>query len=499
MSEAQLFIFFCLLGAAFHTFWEAALKIITILKSTKQEYIMAQLSQKDSTYRDFALQGNMFSVVLKVGIPLAIFQVINSLFNLLDGLMAANISSVAVSTVTYLAQILYVVQALGVGLAAGSAIKISEAYGRGDYDLVKTQVSSLLALCALIAVLCSFVLPFSGHILHFFGTPESFIALGTTYFNITLVSSLLSFFNSVYIAIQRSRGKSTYIMILNMSVVTVKLTLTAIFIYGLKGDINMLAWATLIAQGIMFVVAIVHLSQKNNIFSFSFSAVSFKRKIIGPMLHISFPVIIERMAFQFGKTIINSMSKEYGETTVGALSISNNLNGLASSAQGGFQDGGSALIGQNRGGGKLDRTLQAFYRLLIINATIGFIIWGITNLFIGPISYLFASSQEGFDADFQRKLILVFRYDSFGSCVPLGVHSAIMALLFGFGATKITLLINFCRVFVFRIPVLWYLQHFTNLGSESTGIVMAVSNVLTMIMSSIIAFFVIRKIKRKAL
>ena len=52
-----------------------------------------------------------------------------------------------------------------------------------------------------------------------------------------------------------------------------------------------------------------------------------------------------------------------------------------------------------------------------------------------------------------------------------------MAFLFGYGYTKLTLIINFCRVFVYRIPVLWLLQNFTNLGSESVGIMMAISNI----------------------
>ena len=71
-----------------------------------------------------------------------------------------------------------------------------------------------------------------------------------------------------------------------------------------------------------------------------------------------------------------------------------------------------------------------------------------------------------------------------------------MALLFGFGKTRLTLLCNFCRVFVFRIPVLWALQKYTNLGSESVGIVMGVSNILCMLLSVVVAVIVIRDIKR---
>ena len=88
----------------------------------------------------------------------------------------------------------------------------------------------------------------------------------------------------------------------------------------------------------------------------------------------------------------------------------------------------------------------------------------------------------------------VFRYEALGGCIPLGINSACMALLFGFGKTKLTLVCNFSRVFIFRIPVLWALQNFTKLGSESVGIVMAVSNLLTAMLSFVIVMLVIRNV-----
>ena len=76
----------------------------------------------------------------------------------------------------------------------------------------------------------------------------------------------------------------------------------------------------------------------------------------------------------------------------------------------------------------------------------------------------------------------IYRMEALGT-IPLGASAAVMAFLYGYGKTKLTLLLNFSRVFVFRIPVLWGLQHFTDLGNVSAGIVMAVSNIMTAVMS----------------
>ena len=53
------------------------------------------------------------------------------------------------------------------------------------------------------------------------------------------------------------------------------------------------------------------------------------------------------------------------------------------------------------------------------------------------------------------------------------------------------------RVFVFRVPVLWFLQNFTNLGSESVGIVMMVSNISVAFVAILAAAIVIPAAKKK--
>ena len=81
--------------------------------------------------------------------------------------------------------------------------------------------------------------------------------------------------------------------------------------------------------------------------------------------------------------------------------------------------------------------------------------------------------------------------------VTLGMNAAVMALLYGYGYTKLTLVLNAARLFVFRIPVLWYLQNFTDYGSESAGIVMMVSNISVGVMAVITSIFVVQRIKKK--
>lgn len=453
----------------------------------------ANLSAEDEKFRNFALNDNMWKVVLYVGTPLALYQSLNQLFKIFDSMMAAHISANSVSAVSYLSQINLMLSALGGGLAIGSSLKISEAYGAGDFELVKKRVSSLFAMCAVLgAVLLLVLLPTAPQFLRLAKTPESFISEGTQYFRLELIGMVASFFNNVYIAIERARGNSRRILKLNMGVIVIKLSLTALFVYGFHSGINMISVATIISQSFLLAAGILNLNQKDNAFGFSLRSITLKATVTKPMLVLSLPVIIEKVAFSFGKVIINSMSTIYNALTVGALGISNNIGGITTMPQNGFQEGGSAIISQSVGAGKPKRALQAFGCILLINIFLGAVLMSCSLIFLNQISSLFAGS----DAEFGKMIASIYRFEALGA-IPLGINASVLALLYGFGKTKITLTINFCRVFVFRVPVLWYLQNYTDLGSISVGLVMAISNIATGIFAVIIGMIEIHRICRQ--
>lgn len=457
------------------------------MNDTKKE-----LSEKDSSFRDFALNGNMWRLALYVSVPLMLYQGLMHIMKILDTIMAAHISSGAVSSIAYIAQINFLISAVGTGLAIGGGMKISEAYGAGDYTLVKKRVSTLYALSAGIGCIVLLIIPFSESFLRLNGTTESMISIGTEYFAVELPSIVLNFFNSVYIAVERARGNSKLILRINVLVLVIKLILTAVFIYILNGGIIMIAAANLISQGIFFMIALKNMNDRNSPFGFSFSCISFSKKVILPILKVSFPAVAERAAFAYGKLTVNSMCTVYGDDTVGALGISNNICGLPTTLQNGFQEGGASIISQNIGADNHKRAIDAFKKTLFINILIGTVFLVIIMAALDPICGLFA----GGDAGFKELIKNVTRYEFLG-LITLGINAAVMALLYGYGYTKLTLLLNGARIFVFRIPVLWYLQNFTSHGSESAGIVMLVSNISVGILSVAAAFIVIKKIKKK--
>lgn len=452
----------------------------------------AALSKRDEKFLEKSLNEKMWKVILMIGTPLALYQGLQQVFSILDTMMAAHISKESVSAVAYLSQLNHLLSAVGGGLAVGAGIQISRAFGEGDYELVHKRVSSLYALSFTVgAAMLAIILPFTGQFLKLAGTPETLISVGMRYFIVQLFTMVVTFLNNVYIAVERARGNAGRIFRLNLGVIALKLSLTAVFVYLLNGDLFMIGLASLLSQIFLLFFALKNSFFDQGVFSFSLKAVTAEGRVIGPMLKRSWPVITEKALFSFGKTIVNSMCTLYGDTMVGAMGVSNNLGGFTTNPQNGFQEGAASIISQNLGAGKHRRVLEAFKAVLIVNIIIGAVFSSIELWQLDLLASLFDSGSP----EFHNMIMTVYRFEALGA-VPLGINASVLALLYGLGETKLTLIINLSRVFVFRIPVFWFLQNCTDFGEASVGIVMMVSNVSVAVLSSLIAWIVIRNFKR---
>lgn len=454
--------------------------------------LKTELSSKDKVFLEQSLNGPMWRVILKIGTPLAFYQMLSQIFTILDTMMAAHISEESVSAVAYLAQLNSILSAVGGGLAVGAGIQISRAYGEGNLTLVRQRVSSLYALCLFVGVtMLTIILPFTNSFLYLAGTPDSLIAVGSQYFIVQLFVMVVTFLNNVYIAVERARGNASRIFWLNLLVIGIKLSLTALFVYILNSGLVMIAVASLASQVVLLGFALRNSIFGKSAFTFSAKAVTVQQCVVAPMVENSVPVIAEKAFFAFGKTVVNAMCTVYGALMVGAMGVSNNLGGITTNPQNGYQEGAAAIISQNFGAGKYRRVLKAFVSVLVIDVAVGAVISGMELWQMDALANLFDSGS----AEFHAMITLVYRYEALGA-VPLGINAAVMSLLYGLGKTRLTLILNVARVFVFRIPVFWFLQHYTTLGQASVGVVMMVSNISVTLMAVVVAGVVIRNFRR---
>lgn len=448
----------------------------------------------ESEFREKSLSSNVYLLIIQVGTPLAVFALFASLFSLLDTIMASHIGTIDVSTVAYMNQLRMILNSIGTGIGTGSMILINRAYGAGDKAKTNELTNTLVRLLLILSLIFLLMIPFVPAILRLIKTLEEFISEGSAYFRILITATVVNFVNLIYINVEKSRGRTGVILVANLSMMVIKLIFSALFVYILDKGIAYIALSTLISYSACAIYALPHLFDRNSIFCIRPSLVFHTKKGYSKsLLSLSFPVAVEDSTFSLGKVIVNSIASSYGAEMIGALGISNNVSGLAASFENGFSDASSSIVSQNYGAGKCRRAIKVYIANIIITFIASLFALGVLYAFSDKLIPIFATSRNGFNARFMETIRRIFIYDSL-SCFGIAFNGAGMDFLLGLGKTKVTLVLNFLKIFVFRIPVLFILQMFISDGAAALGIMMMISNCGVAIPTTLICIHVARNL-----
>ena len=458
------------------------------------------MKEKDLKRRERILNGNLVVAIISICAPIFLYNLFNSFYAVIDAVVVARIDPTSVSAVAMLSQIQHLLSSLGAGVAAGGGIIVARLFGAGDMDDARFHSNQIISLSTIIvAVLLAVCVPLALPIMRISGVPDELIAIGTGYFVVQILSLAFMFYNNVFIAMQKAKGNTKIMFWLNILAMIIKLGLSLLFVWVWeKKDIMWVAIATMIGQAVMFAIQLVMMLARDNIFAIRFDEFRLKLDVCKKIFAISFPIFLGKFIFSFGKVSVNGMCKAYGPLVVGALGVSNNVNGLATTPINSFEEGTSTIISQNLGAGNMKRALKTFTYSFFMAGGLG-IIGYILIRFVLQDQIIGLYNQNAMAEGAEEFLALIkeiHRYDSL-SILALAINAAVLGVLYGFGQTKMTMILNISRVFLFRIPVLWYLQTFhKEIGAEAAGLSMGISNICIAIASIICLAVFLWKIKR---
>ncbi len=457
------------------------------------------INEKDLKRRDKILNGNLIHAIISICAPIFLYNLFNSFYSVIDAVVVAKIDPTSVSAVAALSQIQHLLSSLGAGVAAGGGIIVARLFGAGDMDDARYHSNQLISLSTVIvALLLGICLPLAVPIMRISGISDELIAIGTSYFIVQILTLAFVFYNSVFIAMQKAKGNTKAMFWLNILTMIIKLSLSLLFIWVIgKRDIMWVAVATMIGQMVMFVILLLMMMERNNVLAIRFNEFKLNAKICKSIVSMSFPIFLGKFIFSFGKVSVNSMCKEYGPLVVGALGVSNNMNGLATTPINSFEEGTSTIISQNLGAGNQKRALKTFNYSFLMACGLGIIGYILIRFLLqDSIINLYNQNRQAENAELFLELIKsIHRFDSL-SILALSINSAVLGVLYGYGKTKMTMILNISRVFVFRIPILWYLQTFhKEIGAEATGLSMGISNICIALASLTCLFVFMYRLK----
>lgn len=354
-------------------------------------------NQKTSMVTDLT-NGSVTKLLLRFAFPLFISNALQAVYNIVDMIVVGQyIGGEGMSAVSIGGDVLHLLTFVAMGFSSAGQVLISQDVGAKRMDAVRktigTMFTFLLGISLVISVGCYFI---RNSMLDLLNTPTESYAFTMDY-TVTCIFGLFFIYGyNIISAILRGMGDSRRPFVFIAIAAVVNMVLDLWFIAGLNMEVFGAALATVISQGLSFVIALTYLYIKRESFGFDFKAASFRidRQAFKKLVALGVPMAIQSAAINFSKIVLTSWINLYGVVFSALSGLYNKINMMIGIVSQSFTTAGSTMVGQSLGAKKYNRVPEIMKVVLYSSVLISTVLAVALFFFSEPIFRMFTGDEE---------------------------------------------------------------------------------------------------------
>ena len=326
-------------------------------------------------------QGNLVKNMLIIFFPLLFTNLLNSIYNVVDGIWIGRIvgeNGVSVSANVH--PILFLVMAVGYGLATSTSVLISQYYGAKDNKSIKTVVKVSVISTALIILVFNLINAlFSNIWLKIMGTPQEVWNETRVYFIIYLVAYFLDFMLMNIMESLRAIGNTKLPIIIVTVSSMLNIVIDPILLKTPLG-ISGAAIATVISILVGLVIAIIYVNTQSEILNWNFKGIKFDKKIFYKFLKVAIPMILQEWFIGLVMLYEVKISNRTGVEGSASYGVVNKLEQVVWILGASFNSTVRIFVGQFFGDKKYEESKDIMFKGMLLEL--------IPNIVIGTLIYV---------------------------------------------------------------------------------------------------------------
>ena len=340
--------------------------------------------------------GSPMKLILAFSIPILLGNLFQQFYSMVDtAIVGRYIGVQALAAVGSTGSLTFLIVDFALGLTAGFAVPIAQAFGANDHKRMRHFVAMSVYLCIFLTVILTILsVCFTRPLLELLNTPTDIIDDAYNYLVIIFAGLGATVFYNMIAGILRSIGDSKtplYFLIVS-SVINIVLDL--VFIINFNSGIAGAAYATVIAQGISGLLCLWVAAKRYKILHLSRADFHYKTSSILRLIGIGLPMALQYSITAVGCMILQSAVNSLVSIYVAAFTAASKVEQLAVQP---FKTLGMTMVtytGQNLGAGKADRIKQGVRSGMVL-CVIRAVISGLSLYFYGSeLSGLFISASN---------------------------------------------------------------------------------------------------------
>lgn len=410
-------------------------------------------------------EGSVTGLLLRFTFPLFVSNALQALYNLVDMIVVGRyIGGAGMSAVSTGGDLLHLLTFIAMGFSSAGQVLVARDVGAKRMDRVQktigTMFTFLLGTSLILSAIC-FCL--RNAMLDWLNTPAESYAYTLDY-TVTCIAGLFFIYGyNIVSAILRGMGDSRRPFLFIAIAAVLNMALDVWFVVGLGMEVFGAALATVIGQGVSFIVSIVYLYCKRESFGFDFKPASFRieSEALSRLVALGVPMAIQSAAVSFSKIVLMAWINEFGVVYSALAGIYNKINTMSGVVSNSFTTAGSTMVGQNLGAGKLKRVPRILATVMLCGLAVAVAMSAAILLFPSEVFALFTEDEAvlGAAAILVGPIVVNF----FGSAT----RSMAFALINGSGNTNLNLAVALIDGLISRMSIaaiLGFALHWDCLG-----------------------------------
>lgn len=388
--------------------------------------------------------------------------------------------------------IIFILIALASGATMATTILVSQYYGAKENEKVEKVVNNSFSIAIILSIILTAIgISLSGYLLRLMNTPEQVFIMADGYLKISLLGFLFMYISFLTTSILRGIGDTVTPLIFMVGAVLVNAILDPLLIIGVgpfpKLGLNGAAYASLVAQGMAVVSAIIYLNKKGHFVGLNPKKLRLDKDIVGLIFKIGFPTIIQQSLVSIGAAFITAFVNAFGASAVAAFGVCGRIDSIAFMPAMSMSMATSALTGQNLGANKPERVKEIFKWGIIMTSVITLTISIITVSFPKEILQVFLNKETILkDASVVTIGVNYLRIVASGY-ILFAIMFVSNGIINGAGHTITTMIFSLLALWVVRVPLAAFLSK-TSLGINGIWIAIVTGFGVAMIISLIYYF-----------
>ncbi len=324
------------------------------------------------TFSNNFTTGKIMPALLSFTFPLFLSNLLQAIYNVVDMVVVGQIVGEAgLSGLAIGGDVLSFLSFIAMGFSGASQVIISQYLGAG----LKEKMSRFIGTMSTFLVLCSvgmsiICLIFRNQILSLLNTPAESWDQAMAYATVCTFGLVFIYGYNVVSAIMRGLGDSKRpFMFIAISAV-VNLILDILFVAVFRWEAFGAALATVIAQAVSFITAVIYLFKNREKLGFDLKRQYFlhlDKKELSVLIKLGVPQALRSASVLFSKLFVNSWINSYGVTISAVTGVAHKVDTIANLIGNSINTAGSAMVGQNIGAAKYDRASRILGTAFILN------------------------------------------------------------------------------------------------------------------------------------